>query len=368
MKKVSIIVPIFNGEKYIEQTVNNILNSAYRNIELVLVDDGSTDKSFLICKRLMEIDERIVLYTKKNEGVDTARNFGVMKATGDYFCFCDQDDIVERNMYDVQATSMDRYQSDFCMCSTGRSIRGKRSAFELFEDRCYEGEQINEELLYPLLFNGYNVPVKMSKTKRYPHIWSCMFRREFFDSHHIRFRTYINYEDDLLVKIEALSKAVKVSTVSYIGYYWRVNLNSESYAHKYVENMGEKQQKCYEDMVGCIAERISDQGVIDLFTQITFCKQYLDAVHNLTSPFIEKNYGFVQDYYKTTIYSRNFEQCINARKYIKRGRVKPGIILPVLSRKMTMLSYFMEIVLDYVLLLALHSQILAKIERCIKKD
>lgn len=367
MEKVSVVIPIYNGEAYIEQTINSILDSTYNNIELVLVDDGSTDKSLSICEKLKEKDSRIIIYSKSNEGVVSARNYGIMKATGDYLCFCDQDDIVARETYARQVESINRYQSDFCMCSTGRSIDGKLSVFESSNDSYYEGDQILEELLYPLLFNGYEVPIKMSNIKRYPHIWCCMFRKEFIEKNRIKFRAYINYEDDLLVKIEALSKATKVSTLAYIGYYWRVNLKSETYAHKYVDNISGKQQECFDDMFNCLSKRVCDKKVLELFTRVTFCKQYMDAIHNLTSPYVKKNLRFIEDYYSHTIYKRNFEHCIKARKYLKSGRVKPNIILPILAKRMTVLSYFAEIVLDYILLITLHSQTLTKIERGLKR-
>lgn len=368
MRKVSVVVPIYNGEKHIEQTIKTILRSTYCNLELILVNDGSTDDSLLICDKLRKNDSRIFIYNKKNGGVASARNFGMHKATGTYICFCDQDDIVASETFTRQVECLEACQSDFCMCSTGRSIDGKTSAFESLEDACYEGERILEELLYPLLFNGYNVPVKKNNNNRYPHIWNCMFQKEFLEKNEIRFRTYVNYEDDLLVKVEALSRAKRVSTVAYTGYFWRVNLKSETYAHKYVDNIVDKQQKCYEDMLKCLCNAIQDKSVLDLFTQVTFCKQYLEAVHNLTSPVVKKQYRTIKQYYAATIYSRDFKHCIEARKYLKKGQVKPGIILPILSKKMSIFCHIMEVLLDFALLITLHSQTLTRLERSLKRN
>ena len=367
MKKVSVIVPVYNGEKYIEQTILQILQSTYSNLELIIINDGSMDNSLHICKKIRNRDKRIFVYSKDNEGVAAARNYGISKTTGDYICFCDQDDIVETETYARQVASINEYQSDFCMCSTGRSIEGKKSGYEYSEDAYYEGNQVLEELLYPLLFNGYNVPIKMNANNRYPHIWNCMFCREFIEKYNISFRAFINYEDDLLMKVKALSKAKKVSTLAYTGYYWRVNLKSETYAHKYVDNIGEKQQKCYEYMLCCLAECVDDEKILDLFKQVTFCKQYMEAVHNLSSPFIKKKFSIMKDYYRREIYARDLEYCIQAVKYIKKGRVKPNIILPMLSKKMTILCCLTEGLLDTILRITLHSQLLTKIERGLKQ-
>lgn len=367
MKKVSIIIPVYNGEKYIGQTISTILKSTYNNLELIIMNDGSTDDSMSICKKYQEKDARIIIYTKDNEGVVAARNDGISMATGDYICFCDQDDIVAPETYERQIVSINEYKSDFCMCSTGRSIDGKNTIFECSEDANYAGNQILEELLYPLLFNGYKVPIRMSDNGRYPHIWNCMFQRQFIEKNNIKFRAYVNYEDDLLFKIEALSKAEKVSTIAYMGYFWRVNLKSETYAHKYVNNIGEKQQRCFNDMLECLKVRVSDKEVLDLFMQVTFCKQYLEAVHNLTSPYIKKKYSTIKNYYEKEIYARNYRFCVEAEKYIKRGRIRPRVLLMLMHKKLTLLSYFAEKTLDFIIRISLHSHTLTVIERKLKR-
>lgn len=367
MKKISIVIPVYNGEKYIKHTINNILQSTYKNLEIILVNDGSADNSLSICEKLKNTDSRIYVYTKINGGIVSARNYGVSKATGDYLCFCDQDDIVEKETYNRLISAIMEKDSDICMCSVGRSIENKKSLFEISEDAYYEGEQIHENLLYPLMFHGYKVPVKMSNVMRYPFIWNCMFCMTFWKQHQIKFRSYVNFEDDLLVKVETLSKATKISTISYVGYYWNVNLKSETYTHKYIRNIKNKQQKCYEDMFTSVSEKIHDKKVLELFKQVTFCNQYIDAIHNLSSPFIKKNNKFIREYYRHTIYDREFLDCIVVTKYLKKEMIKSKILLTVLSKKMTMVSYIMEILLNYLMLITLHSPLLTRFERKFKK-
>ena len=84
MKKVSIVIPIYNAEKYLINCINSILNQTYKNIEILLVDDGSNDGSKKICEQYQEKDERIRAFFLDNHGVSTARNFGMDMATGDY--------------------------------------------------------------------------------------------------------------------------------------------------------------------------------------------------------------------------------------------------------------------------------------------
>ncbi len=364
--KVSVIIPVYNGEKYIKETLNSVLQSIYQNLEVLIINDGSTDNSREICERYQQKDSRIVIYDQKNCGVVSARNNGVSKATGDYLCFCDQDDIVDPMCYVKQIERMQQDKSDLCMCSVGRSIDGKYSAFEVSEDACYEGMDILEQLLYPLLFNGFAPLIQMGEKNRYPHIWSCMFRANFWKTHQIQFRKYVHFEDDLLVKTQALASAARVSTIAHIGYYWRVNLNSETYAHVFIENIAEKQQKCYEDLCQSIVDRIGDEKILQMFQYATYCKQYLEAIHNLISLDRKKTWSNIHAYYDSNIYARNFEESISAAKYVKKGKIKPQILLWLLLRKQTILSYYAEFILDKVLLLTLHSQTLTKIERKLK--
>ncbi len=359
-KKVSVIIPVYNGKKYIKETLNSILQSTYQNLEVLVINDGSTDNSRQICECIRYQDSRVVIYNQENSGVVAARNYG------EYLCFCDQDDIVDPMCYAKQIEQIEQDQSDLCMCSVGRIIDGKHSVFEVSEDACYEGKDILEQLLYPLLFNGFAPPIKMGEKNRYPHIWSCMFCIDFWRAHQIQFRRYVNFEDDLLVKTQALASAKRISTIAHIGYYWRVNLNSETYAHSYIENIAQKQQRCYEDLYQSIADRVGDQKILKFFLYITYCKQYLEAIHNLTSPDIKKTWRNIHTYYDVNIYGRNFKECTMVVPYVKQGKIKPQIILYFLARKQTMLSYFAEIILDKVLLLTLHSQILTKIERRLK--
>lgn len=365
-EKVSVIIPLYNGAQYIEKTINSILRSDYENIEVLIIDDGSTDNGYTVCERLRQTDNRIIIYRQENGGVASARNCGVSMATGAYLCFCDQDDTVDRQCYAKQIERLENDQSDICMCSVGRSIDGKLSVFEQSDDACYEGEEILEQLLYPIVFNGFAPPFKIGNRSRYPHIWSCMFRMRFWRKYCFRFRAYVNFEDDLLVKIQALAKAERVSTIAHVGYYWCVNLHSETYNHRYIENIAERQRSCYDDMYQSIAGRIIDDAVLNSFEAVVYCRQYLEAVHNITVSDKNLSKKEIKAYYNENIYNRKFKECIVASKYVKKNRIKPGIVLWLLSKRQTWVSYHAEILLDKIMQVTLHSQILTKVERRLK--
>ena len=114
--KISVIVPVYNLEKYLEQTVTMLTGQTYRNLEIILVDDGSTDASAAICDRLAARDPRIVVFHMENQGVSAARNMGIKAANGEYIGFCDGDDQLENDMYEYLYRLISDTDADIAVC------------------------------------------------------------------------------------------------------------------------------------------------------------------------------------------------------------------------------------------------------------
>lgn len=105
--KISVIVPVYNVKNYLEKCIESILSQSFTNIELILVDDGSTDGSGELCDRYT-FDERVIVIHKPNGGVSAARNVGIDKATGDYICFIDSDDFIEKDYFQVAVNYLEK--------------------------------------------------------------------------------------------------------------------------------------------------------------------------------------------------------------------------------------------------------------------
>lgn len=116
MDKISVIVAIYNVQDYVDACINTIRNQTYRNLEIILVDDGSTDNSGNICDRYATIDKRIIVIHKKNGGLSDARNAGLDICTGDYIGFVDGDDTIDEDMYELLYKTMKQYNADISMC------------------------------------------------------------------------------------------------------------------------------------------------------------------------------------------------------------------------------------------------------------
>lgn len=115
---LTVIIPIYNVEKYLKKTLNSVLNQKINGFEIILVDDGSTDESGAICDEFAEKDTRIRVFHITNGGVSRARNFGLAQATGDYIHFMDSDDLVEPEMYEQFSNIVKKEYPDIVMCGS----------------------------------------------------------------------------------------------------------------------------------------------------------------------------------------------------------------------------------------------------------
>lgn len=117
MKKISVIVPVYKVEKYLERCVRSLCNQTYENLEIILVDDGSPDDSGKICDTLAKLDERITVIHKKNGGLSDARNVGIQCATGEYLAFIDSDDWYDPKILEVLYFLCENNQAEIAECS-----------------------------------------------------------------------------------------------------------------------------------------------------------------------------------------------------------------------------------------------------------
>ena len=120
LPKISVIVPVYNVEKYLDKCVKSILNNSYKDLEIILVDDGSTDKSGILCDVLAKTDNRIMVIHKKNGGLSSARNAGLAIAVGEYVSFIDSDDYIATNMYESMLNKGIAEDADIIQCGVYR--------------------------------------------------------------------------------------------------------------------------------------------------------------------------------------------------------------------------------------------------------
>lgn len=141
--KISVIVPVYNVEKYIDRCICSILNQSYQEIEVLLIDDGSTDHSGEICEMYAKRDCRIIVHHKENEGLSEARNVGMRLASGMYIVFIDSDDYIEQDMLETLYYRMQKDKSDLAICNFSYVNEEGHPEIELNKDMPIKDEVIS---------------------------------------------------------------------------------------------------------------------------------------------------------------------------------------------------------------------------------
>lgn len=207
--KISIIVPVYQVEKYLKTCVNSIQNQTYTNIQIILVDDGATDESPMICNRLAEEDERILVIHKKNGGLSDARNAGLQAAVGQYIGFVDSDDYIHPEMYEILLRRMEEDQSDISICEYKRikenDLKLDNKVETIISNRCFSREEFIEELLKP--YGGHFVVV-----------WNKLYNKELFRA--LKFPIGKQHEDEFIIH-RIIAQCKKITYVENQLYYYR---------------------------------------------------------------------------------------------------------------------------------------------------
>lgn len=205
MKKplVSIIVPVYNIEQYVLRCLKSLTEQGYRNLEIIVVDDGSMDKSGTFCDEFAKVDERVKVYHLKNGGLSNARNYGVKKANGDIIAFVDGDDSVDANYISVMVDEMNRSDADIVICG------------------------YNDVVPEAIVMNGEDATIKLLTRQENLEIvaWNKLYRKSLFVDNSIWYPVGEKNEDSLTT-YKLLEAAAKVAYVDKSLYHYMIREGS----------------------------------------------------------------------------------------------------------------------------------------------
>jgi len=207
-EKISVIVPVYNVEQYLERCAESIINQTYKNVEIILVDDGSTDNSGKLCDELAKKDERIKVIHKENGGVSEARNIGIDSATGEYVIFIDSDDYINEEMLSELYSQIKKENADVSVC-------GVMNVYE--NNHTPQARNINEYLI----LNNEEFLREYLKGERVPGgIWNKLIKASIAKT--IKFPVGRIYEDAYYhYELIKLAKRYVVTTKPLYNYYHR---------------------------------------------------------------------------------------------------------------------------------------------------
>jgi len=295
---ISVILPIYNGSRYINRCIESVLNNTWRELELICVDDGSTDNSRDIVKSYINKDDRVKLLTKENGGVIEARKLGIGHAKGEYITFIDQDDWVEINTYEKVIKQIEQDNSQLCVFGYCRDKNG------------HSDKMINENKI-PTIISSADDAIRFGFAReQYRNfaifLWNRVFKTEFLKELDVEFWEKQRIGDDLLTWCVCAMQHPRISYLEDNFYHWV--LRDESVSH----TKSEKNIKVLNDIIlsyeKCITllENSSDIKASTVNYLKTFYVYHASCLYEIAS---ENNMGEWIEIYKNDMKKYFKEYC-----------------------------------------------------------
>ena len=231
--KVSVIVPVYNVEKYLDRCLDSIINQTLNEIEIILVDDGSTDSSGEKCDEYKKKDLRIKVIHKKNKGLGYARNSGLKVATGKYIAFVDSDDYIDKRMFESLYRYAEDNKCEMALCYGNKRVNEKGEECDsqgIKSARVYEGKEIKEKLLLDII--GSKPDDKVDAIIGVS-VWKGIYLRQIFEKNNIKFcseRVFIS--EDAIFQLDFIPHINRAIVIPESYYYYYMNLSSLSLVYK----------------------------------------------------------------------------------------------------------------------------------------
>lgn len=262
MDKVSIIIPIYNAENYIDRSLESIRNQTYQNLEIILVDDGSTDNSGKCCEQWALKDSRIRTYHQKNSGVSVARNTGLELASGEYVMFVDADDWIAKDMVQTLYALLKEHQADVSTCNYLEIPEGQE---QLASEQ--ESKEVTEDAAITVATEKVDAGLQLLLPWA---VYCKLYRRELLEK--IRFKQY-KIAEDLLFNTEVICDTAfsRVVTIERKMYYYFIHNNSairQGYQRKYLEGV-QVEEHCY-DRLTALSPKFGDINIVGCSISMMF--------------------------------------------------------------------------------------------------
>lgn len=303
--KVSIIVPVYNCEEYLDEAIKSLLNQTLKEIEIIVVNDGSRDNSLLIANKYKDIDNRVKVVSQDNQGVSVARNFGLSIAKGEYIGFIDGDDWIESDMYkmlyDVAIRdNLDLVISDFEQELDGKNIVNK---LDIPINSILTEKHILNEILYKFLIHD-----KLNT------VCNKLYKSKIIKDYNIRFPKGVALGEDGSFNINYFSSIKSLKYIDYCGYHYREvegsatrNIFEKDYFSKALEN--------YNQEIPSIYYRYFEEDYLKELKSIKLINNVISYTHIYFKPqnnvsFIER-YKYIKEMVKNDCVNKSIKKYLN---------------------------------------------------------
>lgn len=244
MDKISVILPVYKVERYIEQCMESVLNQTYKNLEIILVDDGSPDNCGQICDHYAQIDKRVKVIHKQNGGAPAARNDALAICTGDWIAYVDPDDWTEKNLFEEVMKAAERDNSDIIIFNTYLNSGNRQKIMQAFpEEFVTEDRNFIYKLQLSAINKNFN-PYIQKWSQGFP--WDKIFKASMLKEHNVLWPTNLRANDDVVYNLHAFQYAKRITYLNKTLYHYRVN--QESIGHRFMADRIQVDKDIYDEM------------------------------------------------------------------------------------------------------------------------
>jgi len=229
-KLISIIVPIYKVEKYLKKCIESILKQTYKNIEIILVDDGSPDNCGKICDYYKQMDKRIKVIHKNNGGLSEARNYGIREARGDYLLFVDSDDFIAENICEILINNINKYSADMAICNFYYVFENKKAIKNEMSSK-KDVQVLEKENIIREYFLNYSVDLNVA--------WNKLYKKDIFKGKNAILFPVGKLHEDTYIMYKIYYNLNKLVRINKPLYYYRQRNDSiiSSFSIKNVEDI-----------------------------------------------------------------------------------------------------------------------------------
>ena len=243
---VSVIIPVYNAETYVEECIKSIVNQSYSNLEIIIVDDGSTDKSLSIVRNIANADRRIKVFQQKNSGVSKTRTNGIKFSTGDYLVFVDSDDWLDKDAIEKAVYLSKKNSADVVLWPYKREHINHTINNYLFNDSFIFWDKCNISHLYRRIIGPIEGELRMpQKLDSLSPVWGKLYKRDIVADLEFTELSEIGTSEDTLFNIEVFSKVKTAVYFSESFYHYR-KYNDNSITHNYNKKITKKWKNLYQ--------------------------------------------------------------------------------------------------------------------------
>ena len=258
---ISVIVPVYNGEKFICQCIDSITNQTLKDIEILIINDGSKDNTLKVIESIAKNDSRIKILNQKNSGVSAARNNGISNSLGEYIAFVDSDDYIDKTMCEKMYKKAEEFNSDIVICNVNDVINDNKKVSLNLNEGIIDIRRLTGS---EFLSNEY---FKLGTA-----VWHKIFKSNLIKENKIKFINYSEVaSEDTLFNYEAMLKAKRIYCIDEPLYDYKINENSLTKSKSAKENMVKRCMNTVNIMSDFLSKnRIKDENFIDYITYWQF--------------------------------------------------------------------------------------------------